>query len=60
VKKYWIVSNAEGGALVKHTTEKAAEDYARQSAETRPGEKYLVFALVSSFVISAMVEERAQ
>jgi len=41
-------------------SESEAEQRARKLAETNPGKRYSVFALVSSFVVNVLTEERAQ
>lgn len=65
MKRYWFVVKddvviTDGYLPIIFDTEKAAEEKARSLAETLPGQRFSVFVVVSSFCVSAMVEERAK
>lgn len=70
MKRHWIVVENDREIASEYgedfsrpltfVTEAEAERKARALAEENLGTKYSVFALVSSFSVSAMVEERAK
>ena len=70
MKRHWIVVendreiaseyDEDSSRPLTFVTEAEAERKARALAEENLGTKYSVFALVSSFSVSAMVEERAK
>lgn len=65
MKRYWIITNGDslatdGYVPLTFTSERDAEAKARELAEESPGKRFVVFEAVSSFSVSAMVEERAR
>lgn len=64
MKRHWIIVRNDKSLETQDGevfySEQGAEKRARELAEDVPGAKYSVFALVSSFVVNVMTEERAQ